>query len=69
MKKQAASLIRGLGNRLIAGVSVDKFGKEGPARLNLQHAPLGMLDVERITRVAAPIATITTRPSSSSSRW
>ena len=66
MKKQAVSLIRGLGHRLVQGVSATK-----PQRLNQHHAPLGMLDVERITRVAQPISAITTRPSSSSSssRW
>ena len=57
MKKNAVSLIRGLGRRLVKS--------EGASRLNLQHAPVGMLDVERITRVSEPIATIVSRPLSS----
>ena len=30
--------------------------------LNRSHAPVGMLDLERITRVQPPVSTITSRP-------
>jgi hypothetical protein len=30
--------------------------------LNRTHAPVGMLDLDRITRVQPPISTITSRP-------
>jgi hypothetical protein len=30
--------------------------------LNRSHAPVGMLDLERITRVQPPISTVTSRP-------
>ena len=61
MKKQAVSMIRGLGKKLVTSSS-------SSTHLNASHAPVGMLDVERITRVAAPIATLTTRPSPQRSR-
>ena len=57
MKKQAVSIIRNLGHRLVVP-------KETSSRLNPGHAPLGMLDVERITRVSEPISTIVSRPAS-----
>jgi len=53
MKRRAVSLIRGLGARLAS---------EQAVRLNPTCAPLGMLDVERITRTAQPVSTVTTRP-------
>jgi len=46
-------MLRGLGRRLV---------REDAVRLNPTSAPVGMLDVERITRVAAPVSTVTTRP-------
>ena len=46
--------IRALGRRLSASARP----------LNKTGAPLGMLDLERITRVQPPISTITSRPSS-----
>jgi hypothetical protein len=46
-------VLRGLGRR---------FVREDVVRLNPSSAPVGMLDVERITRVAAPASTPTTRP-------
>ncbi len=30
--------------------------------LNRSHAPVGMLDLERITRVQPPVSTVTSRP-------
>ena len=59
MKKQAASMIRSLGRRLVVASSV---------RTNPASVPLGMLDVERITMVAQPIATLLTRPATVK-RW
>ena len=47
-------VIRALGRRLSAS----------PRSLNPSGAPLGMLDVERITRVQPPISTVLSRPSS-----
>ena len=41
------------------------LGRTWPATarsLNRSHAPVGMLDVERITRVQPPVSTITSRP-------
>ena len=64
-QSQAVSMIRGLGRRLV----VSALPAQAPHRLNPSSAPLGMLDVERITRVAAPIAAITTRPHPKRSRW
>jgi hypothetical protein len=52
VKLPAVSLIRGLGRRLAIG----------PEPSGLSGAPVGMLDVERITRVAPPISTLTSRP-------
>ncbi len=57
MKKKAVSIIAGLGRRLVSSDGV---------RLNPSHAPVGMLDVERITRVAAPVSTLVSRPAHSS---
>jgi hypothetical protein len=53
MRQRTVSVIRHIGQRLVA---------QRPQLMNPSHAPLGMLDVERITSVAAPITTITTRP-------
>lgn len=53
----AVTMLRGLGRRL---------AREDAVRLNPGAAPVGMLDVERITRVAQPISTVTTRPLSTS---
>jgi hypothetical protein len=50
---RAVTMLRGLGRRLV---------REDAVRLNPSAAPVGMLDVERITRVAAPVSTVTTRP-------
>jgi hypothetical protein len=50
---RAVAVLRGLGRR---------FVREDVVRLNPSSAPVGMLDVERITRVAAPASTPTTRP-------
>ena len=52
MKQRAVRLFRGLRSSL-SQRSVD---------LNPTHAPVGMLDVERITRVAPPVSTVTHRP-------
>ena len=38
------------------------FGRASSTPLNGSHAPVGMLDLERITRVQPPISTITSRP-------
>jgi hypothetical protein len=46
-------VIRALGRRLSAART-----------LNANGAPVGMLDLERITRVQPPISTILSRPSS-----
>jgi hypothetical protein len=46
-------MLRGLRRRLV---------REDAVRLNPTAAPVGMLDVERIIRVAAPVSTVTTRP-------
>ena len=53
MRQRTVSVIRHIGQRLV---------NVRPQHLNPSHAPLGMLDVERITNVAAPITTITSRP-------
>ncbi len=53
MRQRTVSVIRTIGQRLVS---------VRPQHLNPSHAPLGMLDVERITKVSAPISTITSRP-------
>ena len=53
MRQHAARMIRGLGRRLTS---------DGRERLNQSCMPLGMLDVERITRVSTPVSVILTRP-------
>jgi hypothetical protein len=57
----ALRTIKSLGRRLTLTSSTST------SSLNRSHAPVGMLDVERITRTAEPIATIVSRPTSSSS--
>lgn len=62
MKSTALRTIKSLGRRLTLTSSTSTASS-----LNRSHAPVGMLDVERITRTAEPIATIVSRPTSSSS--
>ena len=52
MKRYAVRFIEGIGRKL----SPDSV------HLNPSHAPVGMLDLERITRVAPPVSTVTSRP-------
>jgi hypothetical protein len=47
------NVLRGLGARV---------SRPDTVRLNPTSAPVGMLDVERITRTAQPISTVITRP-------
>jgi len=57
MRKTAVATLRNLGLRLVQ----DRPDDRG-SRFNPSHAPLGMLDVERITRVSPPVSTIVSRP-------
>jgi hypothetical protein len=52
------AVIRVLGRTL--GRTLSQTSSTSP--LNGAHVPLGMLDLERITRVQPPISTITSRP-------
>ena len=54
MKRSPVAFMRGLGRSLTTS--------SASVRLNPSSAPLGMLDIERITRVAPPVSTVTSRP-------
>jgi hypothetical protein len=60
LRSPTRAAIRVLGRSL--GRSFGRALSTPKRTLNGSHAPVGMLDLERITRVQPPISTITSRP-------